>query len=146
MPLAGGAGSAKQVFRWSAGAQGQGRRASKNLRVALGSPIIIIRRLLKFDVKPVVVDEIYLPGEMFQGLTLEILQEWEGSLYSLFERHVSVSYMVRAHESIRAVAKQSGELPKLHGRSARVHRRLLSVERVAYTYGDKPQWEWRRGL
>ncbi len=93
-----------------------------------------MRRLLKFDVKPVVVDEIYLPGEMFQGLTLEVLQDWEGSLYSLFETRFGLR-MIRASERIRAV---SAERQVAESLGVAEHTPLLSVERVAYTYGDKP--------
>ncbi len=94
VPLSGGAGQPRSfpLECWKARA---GQEASKNLHVPLGSPIIIVRRLLKFDVKPVVVDEIYLPGEMFQGLTLEVLQDWEGSLYSLFETRFGLRMIPR---------------------------------------------------
>ena len=54
-----------------------------------------MRRVLKFNGKPVVLDEIYLPGEIFQGLSLEVLQEYQGSLYSLFETRFGVR-MIRA--------------------------------------------------
>ncbi len=76
-----------------------------------GAPIIIVRRLLKFAAKPVVVDEIYLPGEVFPGLTLEVLQDYQGSLYSLFESRFGVR-MIRAEERLRAVAadRASAEL------------------------------------
>ena len=111
------------------------------LAIEPGAPIIIVRRLLKFANKPVVIDEIYLPGEVFQGLTAETLQGWNGSLYSLFESRFGVR-MIRAQERIRAVAADRGasEALKLPEGTP-----LLSVERVTYTYGDKPV-EWRRGL
>ena len=111
------------------------------LAIEPGAPIIIVRRLLKFASKPVVIDEIYLPGEVFQGLTAETLQGWNGSLYSLFESRFGVR-MIRAQERIRAVAADRGasEALKLPEGTP-----LLSVERVTYTYGDKPV-EWRRGL
>ncbi|MGC3965042.1 MAG: GntR family transcriptional regulator [Rhodocyclaceae bacterium] len=118
-----------------------GQEASRNLGVEQGSPIIIIRRLLRYGTKPVVVDEIYLPGEVFQGLTLETLQEWKGSLYSLFETRFGVR-MVRAQEKIRAVAAER-KIAEMLGVTENTP--LLSVERVAYTYGDRPV-EWRRGL
>ncbi|MFA9438209.1 GntR family transcriptional regulator [Uliginosibacterium sp. sgz301328] len=118
-----------------------GLEASRNLGVEQGSPIIIIRRLLRYGTKPVVVDEIYLPGEVFQGLTLETLQEWKGSLYSLFETRFGVR-MVRAQEKIRAVAAER-KIAEMLGVAENTP--LLSVERVAYTYGDRPV-EWRRGL
>jgi GntR family transcriptional regulator len=118
-----------------------GLEASRTLQIAVGAPIIIVRRVLKFSGKPVVVDEIYLPGEIFQGLTLEVLQEYQGSIYSLFETRFGVR-MIRAEEHIRAVAadRTSAELLKVAEGSP-----LLSVERTTYTYGDKPV-EWRRGL
>ena len=46
-----------------------GHEASRMLGVDPGALIIIVRRLLKFSGVPVVVDEIYLPGEIFQGLS-----------------------------------------------------------------------------
>ena len=118
-----------------------GVEAARTLQIAVGSPIIVVRRLLKFAGKPVVVDEIYLPGEVFQGLTLEILNEYQGSIYSLFESQFGVR-MIRAEERIRAVAadRGAGELLGVAEGSP-----LLSVERVTYTYGDKPV-EWRHGL
>lgn len=118
-----------------------GQEASRMLGIEPGAPIIIIRRLLRFGTKPVVIDEIYLPGDLFQGLNLEVLQDWNGSLYSLFETRFGMR-MIRAQERIRAVAadRSAGEVLKVAEGTP-----LLSVERVTYTYGDKPV-EWRRGL
>ena len=118
-----------------------GPEAARTLALKLGDPIIIVRRLLQFNAKPVVVDEIYLPGEIFAGLSLDVLRESEGSLYSLFENDFGVR-MIRAEERLRAVAadRSSGELLRVPEGSP-----LLSVERVSFTYGDKPV-EWRRGL
>ncbi|MBK6631765.1 MAG: GntR family transcriptional regulator [Betaproteobacteria bacterium] len=118
-----------------------GQEAARILDIAPGAPITIVRRVLKFNGKPVVVDEIYLPGDIFQGLSLEVLQEYQASLYSLFETRFGVR-MIRAEERIRAIAadRTSAELLSVAEGSP-----LLSVERVTYTYGDKPV-EWRRGL
>ena len=118
-----------------------GQEAARILDIAPGAPITIVRRVLKFNGKPVVVDEIYLPGDIFQGLSLEVLQEYQASLYSLFETRFGVR-MIRAEERIRAIAadRKSAELLAVAEGSP-----LLSVERVTYTYGDKPV-EWRRGL
>ncbi len=118
-----------------------GQEASRMLDIKPGDPIIIVRRLLKFSHKPVVIDEIYLPGEVFQGLTLEVLQAWNGSLYSLFETRFGLR-MIRAQESIRAVAADRSTSEALKVPEGQP---VLSVERVTYTYGDKPV-EWRRGL
>ena len=118
-----------------------GLEAARILDIAAGAPITIVRRVLKFNGKPVVLDEIYLPGEIFQGLSLEVLQEYQGSLYSLFETRFGVR-MIRAEERIRAVAADRATAEQL---AVDEGSPLLSVERVTYTYGDKPV-EWRRGL
>lgn len=118
-----------------------GNEAARMLGIELGAPVTILRRLLRFSGKPVVVDEIYLPGEIFHGLSMEVLQGAHGSLYSLFETRFGVR-MIRAEERIRAVAADrmtSETLGVAEGTP------LLSVERVTYTYGDRPV-EWRRGL
>ena len=118
-----------------------GQEAARTLGLKLAAPIIIVRRLLEFGEKPVVLDEIYLPGETFAGLTLDLLKGWQGSLYSLFESQFGVR-MVRAEERLRAVAadRNTAEILRVAAGSP-----LLSVERVSYSYGDRPM-EWRRGL
>ena len=140
VPLSGGVEQSKSVplecWRAKAGAE-----AARVLKLKLGDPIIIVRRVLQFSGKPVVVDEIYLPGEIFPGLSLELLKDYQGSLYSLFESHFHVP-MIRAEERIRAVAADHGTAELL---SVVEGSPLLSVERVTHSYGDKPV-EWRRGL
>ena len=140
VPLSGGVEQSKSVplecWRAKAGAE-----AARVLKLKLGDPIIIVRRVLQFSGKPVVVDEIYLPGEIFPGLSLDVLKDYQGSLYSLFESHFHVP-MIRAEERIRAVAADRGTAELLGVVEGSP---LLSVERVTHSYGDKPV-EWRRGL
>jgi GntR family transcriptional regulator len=138
--LSGEIGSSRSVPLdcWRAKA---GPEASRVLGLKLGAPIIIVRRLLEFSAKPVVLDEIYLPGDTFSALTLDMLKEWTGSLYALFESQFGVR-MIRAEERLRAVAadRANAELLRVPEGSP-----LLSVERVSYSYGNNPM-EWRRGL
>ena len=118
-----------------------GQEASRVLAIEAGTPITIIRRLLKFGGRPVILEEIYLPGESFAGLTLDMLKEYQGSFYGLLESRFGVR-MVRAEERLRAVPADrvsAGLLDLAEGAP------LLSVERVSYTYSDRPV-EWRRGL
>jgi GntR family transcriptional regulator len=104
-----------------------------------------IRRLLLVggpqDGQPVVLDDIWLPGTLFKGLTAERLQDWRGPMYRLFEAEFSV-HMIRAEEKLRAVAASAADAPLL---AVAEGAPLLSVERRTLTYGDKPV-ELRRGL
>ncbi len=118
-----------------------GQEAARILQIQPGAPIIIVRRLLSFNEKPVVLDEIYLPGDIFQGLTLDVLRDSDESIYTLFETRFGVR-MIRAEEHLRAVSADRGAAELLHLEEGSP---LLSVERVTFTYGDKPV-EWRRGL
>jgi GntR family transcriptional regulator len=106
-----------------------------------GEAVLQVRRLLYFRGRPVVLDDIWLPAALFKGLTSTRLSAYEGPMYGLFEAEFGVR-MVRAEEQIRAVAADAdaaGLLELAPGAP------LLSVERVAYTYGDRPV-ELRRGL
>ena len=140
VPLGGGIEQAQSIplESWRAKA---GPEAARMLDIKLGDPINIVRRLLKFGGKPTVVDEIYLPGEIFGTLTLDMLQAYQGSLYSFFENRFGVR-MIRAEERLRAVPADRGSSELLGVPEGSP---LLSVERVSFTYGDKPV-EWRRGL
>ena len=66
---------------------------------------------------------------------------WRGPLYRLFEAEFAV-HMVRAEEKLRAVLAGPEDAALL---AVPVGTPLLSVERLAYTYGDRPV-ELRRGL
>jgi len=118
-----------------------GADVARTLAIETGAPIIIVRRLLRFGNEPAVFDEIYLPGELFPDLTLDILKSGEMSLYSLFETRYGVR-MIRADERLRAVSadRVSAELLQVAEGNP-----LLLVERITFTYGDKPV-EWRRGF
>jgi GntR family transcriptional regulator len=117
------------------------QEAARMLSIEQGAPIIIVRRVLHFGHKPIVADEIYLPEELYQGLDMEMLRASNSSLYSLFETRFGLR-MIRAQERIRAVAadRAAAELLQVDEGTP-----ILSVERVTYTYGDKPV-EWRRGV
>lgn len=78
---------------------------------------------------------------MFRGLTADSIARYRGPLYGLFESEFGVS-MVRADEKIRAVLAQPEQVELLQVPLASP---LLQVERVSYTYGDRPM-EVRRGL
>lgn len=100
-----------------------------------------LRRLLSFDQIPTILDDIWLPGSVFRGLTAESLARYRGPLYALFESEFGIS-MVRADEKIKAVSAGAEQAELLEVEPASP---LLLVERLSYTYGDRPV-EVRRGL
>jgi GntR family transcriptional regulator len=111
------------------------------LDLRTGDAVVYLRRLLSFGGDPIVLDEIWLPGALFKGLTAERLAEYKGPLYGLFETEFGTR-MIRAEEQLRAVgaARQAAQLLGVAEDSP-----LLLVERVSYSYGDRPV-EVRRGL
>ncbi len=115
------------------------------LQLKAGDTAIQVRRLLLAadgpGQRPVVLDDLWLPGTLFKGLTAERLEGWRGPMYRLFEAEFAV-HMVRAEEKIRAVAAPAEEAGLL---ALPVGTPLLSVERLSFTYGDRPV-ELRRGL
>jgi GntR family transcriptional regulator len=111
------------------------------LDIRTGDSVVQIRRVLTFSGESTVLDEIWLLGANFKGLTAEKLTEWKGPMYALFEAEFGTR-MIRASEKIRAVAADETAATLL---SVPLGSPLLSVERVSYTYGDRPV-EVRRGL
>ncbi len=111
------------------------------LQLQAGEQVLEIRRVLHFSGQPVVLDDIWLPAHLFKGLTAERLGEYRGPMYGLFETEFGVR-MIRAEEKIRAVAADASQAQIL-GVAAGAP--LLSVERLSFTYGDRPV-ELRRGL
>jgi GntR family transcriptional regulator len=106
-----------------------------------GDAVIFIKRVQSFDAVATIVEEMWLPGMTFKGLTAERLVEYKGPMYGLFESEFGTR-MIRATEKIRAVCAEAGDAALLH---IAVDTPLLASERVSFTYGDKPV-ELRRGL
>ncbi|WP_323072644.1 GntR family transcriptional regulator [Mycetohabitans endofungorum] len=113
---------------------------ARQLELKPADPAVLVKRVLEFEAKPTVLDEIWLPGAMFRGLTLERLSEYKGPLYAMFETEFGTR-MIRASEKIRAVAADAAVAALL---GVAPGYPLLSVDRVSYTYGDRPV-EVRRG-
>jgi GntR family transcriptional regulator len=99
-----------------------------------GDAVIQIERILYFSEEATVYEEIWLPGTIFKGLSVERLVEWRGPMYALFETEFA-THMVRATERLRAVA--ADELSAKH-LGVEQNTPLLAVERVSYTYGERP--------
>jgi len=111
------------------------------LDVRSGESLVFLRRVLSFQEIPTVVDEISLPAGIFRGFSAQRFNDWTGSMYGFFETEFGVR-IVRADEDICAVAAD-GKTARLLG--VPPGSPLLCVDRVTFTYGDRPV-EFRRGL
>ncbi len=120
-------------------------RAPADVGLALGlragDTVVQVQRVLSFQDVPTILEQLWLPGDPFKGLTLKVLTEHQGPMYALFESEFGVR-MVRADERIKAVA---ADAEAADGLALAPGTPLLSVERLAYTYHDQPM-ELRRGL
>lgn len=117
------------------------QEVGKALELRTGESVVQIRRILDFEGRPTVLDDIWLPGERFRGLNAERLAAHEGPLYALFETEFGTR-MLQASERVRACLAGSDVAGLL---DLAVGAPLLSVERVSLTYEDEPV-EFRRGL
>ena len=114
---------------------------ARPLALRAGDAVLQLRRVLAFQGLPTIVEDVWLPGNPFKGLTADRLAAYRGPMYALFETEFGVR-MVRAEEKIRAVAADAEAAKLLKVAQGEP---LLSVERIAYTYNDVPM-ELRRGL
>lgn len=114
---------------------------ARQLDMKPGDSVIFIKRVKSFNDVPAILEDIWLPGLIFKGLTAERLMEYKGPLYGLFEAEFGTR-MIRAVEQIRAVGAdpESAEFLEVPLQTP-----LLRVDRISYTYGDKPV-EIRHGL
>lgn len=111
------------------------------LELKSGDPVVMLKRLLLFAGDPVIVEETWLPGNLFKGLTAAAISEHKGALYNLFETQFATR-VVRAEEKLKAVAADPAwaELLRVDAGHA-----LLQVERLTFSYGNK-RVEWRRSV
>lgn len=114
---------------------------ARMLALRSGDALYLLRRVLDYGGVPAVLDEITLPAALFRGLTHDRCASYAGSMYGFFETQFGVR-MLRADERLRAVAADARSAPLLR---VAIGTPLLAVDRVAYTFGDRPV-ELRRGL
>ena len=111
------------------------------LELKSGDAVVYIQRIQSFEGEPTILEELWLPGQLFKGLSAERLAEYKGPMYGLFESEFGTR-MIRASEKIRAVAADASASEFLKVAEGTP---LLCAERVSFTYGDKAV-ELRRGL
>lgn len=110
------------------------------LDISPSEAVLVIKRVLVFNETPLVFDEICLPAQPYEGLTLERLQQNGTTFYAFLERAFDVR-MLRATEQLKAVRANSEQAAVLKVPQGEP---LLFVERLSRTYSDQPV-ELRRG-
>ena len=116
-------------------------KLAKILNINPSSTIISVTRILTFNENPLILDVIKIPAQSFRGLTAAMIVENNGSMYRMYETDFGVR-MLRADEKILAITANSETASHL---KVQENHPLLSVERISYTYKNKPL-EWRLGL
>ena len=116
-------------------------KIAKILNMSPASTIFSLTRLLTFNEKPLILDVIKIPAQSFKGLTEQMIIESKGAMYRMYEANFGVR-MLRADEKIKAITANLENASLLN---LKENCPLLSVERISYTYENKPL-EWRLGL
>jgi len=114
---------------------------ARALQLRSGEAVMQARRVLLFAGIPRVLEDIWLPGQTFKGLTAERMGSYQGPTYAMFELEFGVR-MVRADEKLRATAATADHALLLDVAQTSP---LLCVERLSFTYNDAPM-ELRRGF
>lgn len=109
--------------------------------IKTGDSVYFLKRVQTFGDAPTILEELWLLGVIFKGLSVERVLEYKGPMYALLETEFGIQ-MIRAVENIRAVVADESTAPLLE---VELNTPLLSVNRVSYTYGDKAV-EIRRSL
>jgi GntR family transcriptional regulator len=104
------------------------------LHLRAGEPVVFIRRVLELSGDPTVLDEIWLPGARFRGLSADQLSTYDGPLYGLFESEFGTR-MIRAEERLKAVAATPDVAREL---SIGAREPVLRIDRLTRTYQDVP--------
>jgi GntR family transcriptional regulator len=104
------------------------------LKTPASEQLIQIDRVQSLGGHVAVFEQIWLPKQRFSGMTLDRLESWPGPLYAFYESEFA-THMVRAEEKIKAIAAEATIAQHL---KLELGSPLLLVERVSYTYGNKP--------
>ena len=111
-----------------------GDAEAARLEVKRGAAVIRIINLLRLENEPVVLDRITLPAALFPGLTRAMFAGRTGTIYHLYQERFGVS-IIRAVERLRAAAADRAAARAL---GVRADQPLLEIERLAYTYRNRP--------
>lgn len=110
------------------------RDEGEHLAIGAGDPVFRIRNLLHLSGRPVIVDDLTLPGARFPGLTARRFERRPSTIYNLYQDAFGLS-VVRTREQLRALLADAGSA-RLLGLAKGAP--LLSIRRIALSYHDEP--------
>jgi GntR family transcriptional regulator len=108
--------------------------AGQVLGVKAGAPLLKISNLLSLGGVAVSLDEIYLPTELFPGLTEQRLRDRQTTLYQMYQDEFDIT-VVRASERVRGVAATRSQARLLKTEPGAP---LLQIIRSVYSFEDRP--------
>ncbi len=110
------------------------RAAATELGLAEGASGWLIRRVLSPAGTAAVYEEIRLPMSQFEGISEAVIDKYDCMLYSMYEAafDVRILYVEERLKAQRAEGEIASRLNVKPGFP------LLVIDRVAYTYGDRP--------
>jgi GntR family transcriptional regulator len=111
-----------------------GAAEARGLQLRPGAPVLRIRNLLSLAGRPVVLDSLVLPRNLFPGLTERILTGRGNTIYHLYHTRYGVN-VLRTTERLRATraGSEAARLLRVPAGSP-----LLQISRTALSYGDAP--------
>jgi len=112
---------------------------ASRLQLAASAKVYRIINLLNVGGQPAALDQIFLPAERFEGLTIDLFRARSGTIYHLYQNRFGVN-VLKADEQVRACKCGAKEAKALQITRSSV---LLEIERISRTYYDVPV-EWRR--
>jgi GntR family transcriptional regulator len=99
-----------------------------------GAAIFIVRRRFRIGDELVELEGVRIPAALFKGLSALVIEQHQCKLYSMYESAFDVR-IIQVRERIKAVGASDEESRLLEVAQGAP---LLRVDRVAYTFGDKP--------
>lgn len=108
--------------------------ACDRLEVAKGSRLVNVHNLVSLRGEPIFIDDIFIPQSLFPELTEKIFNERESTIYALYQSRFNIN-VVRISEQLAA-----GHAPPAHAKRLGITSAapVLVIDRIAYSYHDKP--------
>lgn len=111
-----------------------GKADATRLAIALGTPTLRIQNLLKLGGKPVVFDDIVVPGALFPNLDERTFAGRDGTIYGLYQARYGIN-VIRISERLSAALATRAVATRL---AIGVGAPVLVIKRVALSYNDTP--------